>query len=153
MQVTEFYLPLSFLRILLKVNRNCPYRIIQIWSEVLKDFQDSLKILWCTITKVFQLEFRKDDLRTVEYKLSHSNTDFHLVSIGKNPDKVAGSSNNFNPVKVTESMPGTDIKIHISGKQKCNKKLYQAKINDLKSMLHLIPLIDRQYYNSIGVTE
>ena len=97
--------------------------------------------------------FPKDDLHTVEYKLSHSNTDFYQVSIGKKSRQRGRSSHNIRPVQVMESMPGTDIKILISRKQKCHKKLSQAKINVLKSMLHLIPLIDRQYYNLIGITE
>ena len=45
MRVTEFYSPLSFLRIRLKANRNRPYRVIQVKSEDFKDFKNSLKIL------------------------------------------------------------------------------------------------------------
>ena len=156
MQVTEFYLPLSFLRILLKVKRNFPYCIIQMKSEDFKDFQNSLKMLQFSnvpYTKVFQLKFCKDDLHTVGYRLSHSNTDFHQVSIGEKSRQSCCSSNNIHAVQLIESMPGIDIKILISRKQKCDKKLSQAKINDLKSMLHLMPLIDRQYYDSIGITE
>ena len=125
-------------------------------SEDFKDFQNSSKMLQFSnvpYTKVCQLKFRKDGLHTVEYKLSHSNTDFRLVSIGKKSRESSSSSNNIHPVQVIESMPGTDIKILISRKQKCDKKLSHAKINDLKSMLHLIPLIDRQYYDSLGITE
>ena len=156
MRVTEFYSPPSFLRILLKVNRNSLYRVIQMKSEDFNDFQNSSKMLQFSnvpYTKVFQLKFRKDGLHTVEYKLSHSNTDFRLVSIGKKSRESSSSSNNIHPVQVIETMPGTDIKILISRKQKCDKKLSQAKINDLKSMLHLMPLIDRQYYDSIGIIE
>ena len=95
----------------------------------------------------------KDDLHTAEYKLSHSNTDFEQVSIGKKSRQSGRSSNNIHPVQVIESMPGTDNKILISRKQKCDKKFSQAKMNDLEFMLHLIPLIDRRYYDSIGITE
>ena len=38
MRLTNFYSTLSFLRILLKVNRNRPYRVIQMKSEDFKDF-------------------------------------------------------------------------------------------------------------------
>ena len=79
MRVTKFYSPLSFLRILLKVNRNCPYCVIQMKSEDFKGFQNSLKMLQFSNvphTKLFQLKFYKDDIHTFEYKLSHSNTDF-----------------------------------------------------------------------------
>ena len=102
------------------------------------------------LTKVFQLKFRKDDLHT---KLSHSNTDFHQVFIGKKSRKSGRSSNNIHPVQLIKSMLETDIKILISRKQKCDKKLSQAKINDVKSMLRLIFLIERQYYDSISITE
>ena len=91
-RVTKFYSPLFFPRIVLKVNRNRPYRIIQMKSEDFKDIQNSSKMLQffnVPYTKVFQLKFCKDDLHTAEYKLSHSNTNFHHVSTGKNPGKVA----------------------------------------------------------------
>ena len=119
--VTEFYSQLSFLRILLNVNRNRPYCVIQMKSEGFKDFLNSSKMLQFSNvpdTKVFQLKFCKDDLYTVEYKLSHSNTDFHQVSIYRYQ-----VSNNIHPVQVIQSIPGTDIKILISRKQKCDKKL------------------------------
>ena len=45
MRVCEFYSPLSFLRMLLKVNRNRPYCVIQMKGEDLKDFQRSSKLL------------------------------------------------------------------------------------------------------------
>ena len=156
MRVTEFYSPLSFLRILLKVNRNRPRRVIQMKNEDFKDFQNSQKMLQFSnvpYTKVFQLKFRKDDLHTVGYKLSHSNTDFHQVSIGKKSRQSHRSSNNIHSIQVIESTQGTDVKILISRKQRFDKKLSQAKINDIKSMLHLIPLNDRRYYESIGITE
>ena len=124
--VTKFYLPLSFLRILLKVNRNRPYRVIQMKSVGFKDFLNSSKMLQffnVPGTKVFQLKFCKDDLYTVKYKLSHSNTNFHQVSIATKSRQSDCSSNNIHPVQVIQSITGTDIKILISWKQKCDKKL------------------------------
>ena len=121
LRVTEFYSQLSFLRLLLNANRNRPYCVIQMKSEGFKDFLNSSKMLQFSNvpdTKVFQLKFCKDDLYTVEYKLSHSNTDFHQVSIYRYQ-----VSNNIHPVQVIQSIPGTDIKILISWKQKCDKKL------------------------------
>ena len=119
MRVTEFYSPLSFLRILLKVNRNCPYCFIQMESEDFKDFQNSTKML---------------QLSNVSYTKVFS--DFHQVSIGKKSRQSGRNSNNIHRVQVIESMPRTDIKILISRKQKCDKKLSQAEINDLKFILH-----------------
>ena len=69
MRLTNLYSTLSFLRILLKVNRNRPYRVIQMKSEDFKDFQTSSKMLQFSnvqFTKVFQLKFCKDDLHTIK---------------------------------------------------------------------------------------
>ena len=91
-----------------------------------KDFLNSSKMLQffnVPGTKVFQLKFCKDDLYTVEYKLSHSNTNFHQVSIGTKSRQSDRSSKNIHPVQVIQSITGTDIKILISWKQKCDKKL------------------------------
>ena len=143
MQVTKFYSPLSFLRILLKVNRNRPCRVIQMKNEDFKDFQNSSKMLQFSnvpFTKVFQLQFRKDDLHTVGYKLSHSNTNFNHVSIGKKARQSRRSSDNIiHPVQVIESPQESEVKILTSRKQRSDRKLSQAKMNDIKSMLHLMP--------------
>ena len=45
MQVSEFYSSISFLRILLKVNRNQPYCVIQMKKEDYMDYQNSEKML------------------------------------------------------------------------------------------------------------
>ena len=98
MPVTKFYSPLSFLRILLKLNRNHPYQIIQMKSEDFMGFQNSSKMLQFSnvpYTKVFQLTFHEYDLHAVKYKLSHSNTNFHLVSFGKKSRQSHHSSNNY----------------------------------------------------------
>ena len=69
MQVSEFYSPISFLRMLLKVNRKKPYRVIQMNKNDFKDFHSSSKMLqFCKVpyTKVFQIRFCKEDLHTIE---------------------------------------------------------------------------------------
>ena len=69
MQVSEFYSPISFLRMLLKVNRKKPYRVIQMNKNDFKDFNNSSKMLqFCKVpyTKVFQIRFCKEDLHTIE---------------------------------------------------------------------------------------
>ena len=58
MQVSKFYSPISFLRMLLKVNRKKPYRVIQMNKSDFKDSRSSSKILqFCKATyrKVFKL--------------------------------------------------------------------------------------------------
>ena len=74
MRVAEFYSPVSFLRLLLKVIRNNPFRVIQMSKDDFKDYQNSSKMLkFCNVpyTQVFQLRFSKSELYTIEYKLSH----------------------------------------------------------------------------------
>ena len=44
MNVAEFYLPLSFIRLLLNVNRVKPYRIIQMTENHFKDYANSAKV-------------------------------------------------------------------------------------------------------------
>ena len=90
-------------------------------SERFKDFQNTLKMLQffnVRYTKVFHLKFCKDDLHTLEYTL------LQLEKKCRQSDRCA---NNIHPDQVIESMIKTDIKILISRKQKCDKKLFQAK--------------------------
>lgn len=66
----EFYSPISFLRVLLKVTRSHPYCVIQMKKDDFKDYRNSSKMLQFAnvpYTNVFQLRFLKNDLRTVEY--------------------------------------------------------------------------------------
>ena len=62
-RVAEFYSPVSFLRLLLKVNRNNPFRVIQMSKDDFKYYQNSSKMLkFCNVpyTQVFQLRFSKN---------------------------------------------------------------------------------------------
>jgi len=59
----------------------------------------------------------------------------------------------MHPVEAIEKIPKPEIKILSSRKQKSDRQISQAKKDDIKSMLRLMPMIDRQYYNSIGITE
>ena len=52
-----------------------------------------------------------------------------------------------------ENNPKPEVKILMSRKQKSDKQVYQPKKDDIKSMLKLMPIIGRQYYNSTGITE
>ena len=149
MRVTEFYSPLSFLRILLKVNRNRPYRVIQMKVNTSRIF----KILLRCYNSPMYHTLKHFSRSFVWMIFTLSNANFHQVCIEKKARQSRHNSNNIHSVQVIESMPRTDVKIVISRKQKCNKKLCQAKINYLKPMLHLIPLIDRQYYDSVDITE
>ena len=43
--------------------------------------------------------------------------------------------------------------ILFSRMQKENKQLSQAKVEDINSMLYLMPIVDQQYYHSIGISQ
>ena len=86
MQVAEFYSPISFLRILLKVNRNQPYHIIQMRNEDFMDYQNSAKIFRFNLipySKVAQFRFPKANLHQVGFKHSRGDREFQFVNIGK----------------------------------------------------------------------
>ena len=67
MKVAEFYSPVSFLRLFLNVNRNIPYRVIQLNKADFKDYQSSSKMRMFSrvpYTKVCQLKCDKKNLHT-----------------------------------------------------------------------------------------
>jgi len=75
-------------------------------------------------TKVFQLRFTKNDLHTIEYKLSHE--DRRQAFIGKRK-QFSRTTSAMHPVKAMENIPEPEIKILSSRKQKSDKQLSQAK--------------------------
>ena len=86
MQVVEFYYPISLLCILLKVNGNEPYRVIQMRKENFMYYEKSAKMLRFNLipySKVAQLQFAKPNLQHVGFKLSHGDKEFQIVNIGK----------------------------------------------------------------------
>ena len=90
MRVAEFYSPVLFLRLLLNVNRNTPYRVIQLNKVDFKDYQSSSKMQMFSrvpYTKVCQLKFDKENLHIIEYKQSHSDENLTTVNIGHEKKK------------------------------------------------------------------
>ena len=120
-------------------------------KEDFKDYHNSSKMLQFAkvpYTKVFQLRFSKKDLHFVRYKLSHSDQDFQKVSIRKRQR----SSRSMLALQAMENTPEASPTILVSRKQKENKQLSQAKVEDIRSMLYLMPIVDQQYYHSIGIS-
>ena len=81
MRVAEFYSSISFLRVLIKVNREKPYRVIQMGQSDFKDYINASKLLQFSVipyTKVYQVKFTNDDQHCVQYKLSHGNDLFEV---------------------------------------------------------------------------
>ena len=153
MWVAEFYSPVSFLRLLLKVNQNNPFRVIQMSKDDFKDYQNSSKMLkFCNVpyTQIFQLRFSKSEVDTIEYKLSHGDTEFQRTSIGKTRSSRRIKGADSHPVKLVE-VEKMEVKILVSRKKKSEKQMSKAKADDLKSMLRLMPSIDQQYYRTLGI--
>ena len=154
--VTECYSPLSFVRILLKVSRIV---LIALFKWKVKTSRTFRILRRCYNSPMYHT-LKYFSSSSVRILFTPSNMNYHIETpistrylLKKKFRQSRRSSNNIRPVQVIMSVRETDIKILISRKQKCDKKLSQAKINDLKSMLHLISLIDRQYYDSLGITE
>ena len=85
MRCAEFYSPLGFLRLLLKVDRKKTYHVIQMQSKDFRDYANCAKMLKYNnvpYTKVSQLRFEREAMYIVKYKLSHSDVEFTSVSIG-----------------------------------------------------------------------
>jgi len=152
MRVTEFYSPISFLKVLLKVNRKQPFKVIQMKKENFKDYQNSSKMLQFSkipYSKLCQLSFNSEDLHTIRFKLSHSDESFKQEYIRKRP---RSNCRNIPSIKMMENTPGQrEVKILISRRQKLDKSLPKAKVDDIRSMLRLMPLLDQEYYKTIGI--
>ena len=52
-----------------------------------------------------------------------------------------------------ENNPELEVKILMSRRQKSDRQECQTAKDDIKSMLKLMLILDRQYYNSVGITE
>ena len=103
--VSEFYSPTSFLRMFLKVNRKKPYRVIQMNKNDFKDFHSSSEMLqFCKIpyTKAFQIRFCREDLHSIEYKLSHSDRESINAKIRKQRKKPARGAKGELPIQIME---------------------------------------------------
>ena len=163
MNVVEFYSPLSFVRLLLNVNRVTPYRIIQMNENHFKDYANSAKVLRYSLvpfSKIVQLRIRRDDPYTVDFKLSHDDRVFTSVHVGTGTHTRRSSFNQSASVsgskidlrKLKESS-NASINILKSRIQRNTRKLDDKKKKDLEEMMKFMPLIDRKYYGTLGCTE
>lgn len=155
MKVAEFYSPVSFLRVLLKVNRKNPYRVIQMKKVDFKDYQASSKMLLFSkvpYTKVCQLKFDKENLHVIGYKQSHSDETFTQVDIGHERNKSVRvvKKQGVSITSIEQKEPKKTM-ILTSRSQKCEKQLSAAKIQDIRSMLKHMPLTDREYFKTLGI--
>lgn len=132
----EYFSPLSLIRLLLQVNRQTPYKIIQMQSSDFKNFQEcssQLKYNQIPYTKVSQLRFT-NSLFEVQYKTSHGSNEFETVNL-KHSMKTRQES-----TLTTIPIPRSIKTVH---------ELPQNKVDSILSMYRWMPTVDKEYYNAV----
>ena len=130
MALTEFYSPVSFLRVLLKVNRNNPYRVIQMRESDFYDFHSCSKLFkykHVPISEVCQLVFDQCPY-TLHYKTSHAQASEVAVDL-RGPSKTR---RNLAPTCTLPKPRMLPKQSHVS----------EAK---MKGMFGFMPLADKEY--------
>ena len=134
MALSEFYSPVSFLRLLLKVNRNNPYRVIQMRESDFFDFHACSKMFkykQVPFSEVCQLGFDQ-----CPYKLSYKKS--HAAHASEVTLDIRG------PSKTRKLAPTCTLpKPRRLPKQGC---IPESKMKDLESMFRFMPQTDREYY-------
>ncbi|GFR75979.1 hypothetical protein ElyMa_003935100 [Elysia marginata] len=138
--VSEFFSPLSLIRVILKTNKNKPFRVIQLKNSDCFDFQKSGKPLNFKGIPYFQacaLHFRSNSFE-VGFKHSFSQADF----IYSNTNTKATTRNG-------RACPVTLADLLLNPKPQGLISLSDAKKKDLQSMLKFMPEQDKEYFNTI----
>jgi len=141
MRVAEFYSPVSFIKVLKQVKRNNPLTIIQMKNSDFKDFHAVSKILKkygeVPYTKVVALRFISGKPQ-VEYKTSFfsgaAEIPFHTVVISG--EKMSTRVSSGHPIPFLFQLP----------KLCCKAKPLMDKFQDFKAMLHLMPSVDKEFF-------
>jgi hypothetical protein len=138
MSVSEFYSPVSFLRIMLKVNRKKPYHIIQMHRDKFKDYQSCAKQLnfkLIPFTKeVVALKFTQS-LFEIDFKTSHMDEDWIKVNV-KFADRSKRSGGG------QQLLPNPKVAAK-------RTEISAEKVGAIRSMMRWMPLVDRQYYTAL----
>lgn len=133
----EYYSPISLIRLLLKVNRKKPYRIIQLQEKAFKNFQECAGLFtYSTVpfTKVTFLKFSKCYYE-IAYKTSHTDTAATIVANIK-PDRSKRFKETVNNLPVPNF-------------SKKKNQLPKNKVDAIKSMFRWMPEVDKEYYHTI----
>lgn len=145
LELTEVWSPVSLLRVLLVANKKHPYEIIQMKREDFYDFQSLAKTFGYNsvpYTKVAQLRIQRQDIFSIEFKLSHSNCQNWTKRIISQEKKNRNGRNSLS--RNTLSLP--------TAKMTTKKPSLQIeKTNDIKSMYKWMPSVDVDYYKAILV--
>ena len=135
MHFAEFYSPIPFIHILLKAHRQKPCKVIQMKATDFKEHMNCAKLI--PFKKVVELEFSSNDLYDIKYKTSFKQQEHQSVCISS-----SHSSRNSYSLKSIIITPRV---------QKGKKELDKAKKEDLKSMLRFMPILDQEYYRTLGI--
>lgn len=138
---SEYFSPVSLLRLLLKVNLKKPYKVLQMQENDFLDFSFySLKMNYNAVpfSKVVSLEFSKNSFYEIKYKTSFGETDYKVVSLGER-----------NVRKRSKASGGDELKPITIRRNDSKANLPQSKVDALKSMYPWMPEVDRQYYENI----
>ncbi|KAJ4435584.1 hypothetical protein ANN_18200 [Periplaneta americana] len=140
MTKTEVFSPLGLVHLMEQINKNRPFRVIQLNNESdFKDFSTTAKLLNYKIvpfTKIASIKFSQI-LHEIEYKLTHHpNEEAVLVNI-----RYLESKRRTGSVQdVTQVIPKPARR---------NKELPNEKQKDLKEMLKYMPEHDKEYYSAL----
>lgn len=148
LSVSEYYSPVSLIKLLKKVHKNNPYRIIQLQNEDIKDFAECTKSLnysQVPYSKVTSLKFTQNYFY-VSYKMSYLDEDWIGVNILPslmNRPRRRGQNNHRNVLQFPRDMP---IPQPI---RSAKKGLPEHKVQAIKSMYKWMPLLDKTYYQAL----
>ena len=132
MRVSEFFSPVSFLRILLKVHSVNPYKVMQMNSDDFMDYYTCAKSFQFSnihYRQVHILKFTRSK-SVVQYKKSFLDDNFVEAII----------------IKKTRMSGSTAPKV----KRAKKSELSAEKKADLRSMMKFMPLQDQVYYEHLG---
>ncbi|XP_072398779.1 uncharacterized protein [Diabrotica undecimpunctata] len=133
---SEYYSPVSLLRILLKVNSKKPYKILQLKNNDFKDYKTcaaTYNYKSIPFSQVVALKFTQSVFE-VKYKISYLHENWEEVVIrDSRPTRAAAGSINMQP----------------PSRLSLNKSMPQQKLQAIKSMFRWMPQVDKDYYMTI----
>lgn len=137
MAVSEFWSPVSFLRLLLRVNRKTPYNVVQLKNQHFKDFHKSSKHLpfdKIPFSQVCQIQFKQNSF-TVGYKLAHHSDSFTFINLRNLQSRISLTTCSIGCFNVHQA-------------QKRKSILSKEKEKDILFMLKWMPEVDKAFYKA-----
>ncbi|KAF2898438.1 hypothetical protein ILUMI_07737 [Ignelater luminosus] len=133
----EYYSPLSLIRLLLKVNRRLPYKIIQMRAEYFKDFyslDSTFNYNNVPFSKIVFLECTQSSYN-VSYKTSFIQEEFLSANLRTHQSRANAEHDIF------LTCPAIS--------KETNNNLPSNKVSTLQFMLKWMPKNDQDYYNTL----